>query len=60
MDKLFQELYVAVIYFSVLPNNNQVFKSHHQKMNIESYFKVLTEDDIEQRELMVKKAVIFE
>ena len=29
-------------------------------MNIVSYFKVLTEDDIEQRELMVKKAVIYE
>jgi len=29
-------------------------------MNIESYFKVLTKDDIEQRELMVKKAVIYE
>ena len=29
-------------------------------MNIESYFNVLTEDDIEQRELMVKKAVIYE
>jgi len=30
-------------------------------MNIESYyFKVLTEDDIEERELMVKKAVIYE
>ena len=30
-------------------------------MNIKSYyFKVLTEDDIEKRELMVKKAVIYE
>ena len=28
-------------------------------INIKSYFKVLTEEDIEQRELMVKKAVIM-
>ena len=44
------------------PNNNSLFLlnkvtnlCHDFKMNIKSYFKVLTEDDIEQHELKAKQ-----